>query len=282
MKSFLDSLMAIVRNRRLMSLIGGALVVVVAGVTFGIVQANATDNRINTSGIRTQTPDTLTVCADFPYAPFDLEDNGNYSGIDVDLVDAIGNDLDYKVVFKQTVFDGIFDAMKSGACDMVASAVSISEERKKSMLFSNGYFEVNQSLMVRQDKSEERSGLGALKGQKIGVQSGTTAEEYANSRAKGSTVVTFEEVDSMYDALEKGVISGVINDFPVNSYRASKDSSFKVVQTFNDVDREEYGFAFPVGAELLRDAVNESLERILNDGRYDGILSKYLGAATAL
>jgi polar amino acid transport system substrate-binding protein len=273
---------AALRSRRQRITAALCAVVVIGAATFGAVKATAADNRISTSGIHTITPGTLTVCADFPYAPFDLDAAGVYSGIDVDIVNAVGTDLGYRVVFKPTVFDGIFDAVRGGQCDMVASAVSISEERKKSMLFSNGYFEINQSLMVRPGNNPDQKALSSLQGQKIGVQSGTTGEAYANDHSKGAQVVPFDDVDSMYDALENGAINGVINDFPVNSYRARQDPGFKVIQTFNDVGREEYGFALPFGAERLQAAVNQSLDRIQNDGRYDEILSKYLGSATAL
>lgn len=249
-------------------------------VIIAVFLSSCRDNKVSTAGIETITPKTLTVCADFPYAPFDLEKDGAYSGIDVDLVNAIGWDLGYKVVFKPTVFDDIFDAMNGKSCDMVASAVSISDERKKSMLFSDGYFEINQSLLVLESSS--KAGVNVLSpGHKIGAQAGTTGESYAQSHASGATVVAFDDVEQLYAALKSSAIEGAINDFPVNSYQARQDQTLKVAQTFNDVDREQYGFALPLGATRLQTAVNASLKRILDDGRYDSILGLYLGSATA-
>jgi polar amino acid transport system substrate-binding protein len=236
---------------------------------------------IDTSKIDTIVDKTLTVCSDIPYAPFELGENGAYSGIDVDIVNAIGADFGYAVTFKPTAFDDIFATMNNKGCDMVASAVSINDERKKTMLFSDGYFEINQSLLIRAEDAATHSSLDALKGRKIGVQSGTTGEQFAKTHSDPAMVVSIDGADDLETALKTKAVDGVIMDFPVNSYMAQQDISMQVVQTFTDVDREEYGFALPSTAKDLQSAVNASLKTIREDGRYDAILSKYLGSATA-
>lgn len=242
----------------------------------------SSDDAIDTSGITTVESKTLTVCSDIPYAPFELGENGNYSGIDVDVLGAIGEDLGHKVTFKPTAFDDIFTAMNDNVCDMVASAVSINDERKKTMLFSDGYFEVNQSLLVRTEDQASYPSLEKLTSRKVGVQSGTTGEDYAKGhKSDVSNIVSLDGADDMQAALKSKAVDGLIMDFPVNSYMAQQDSSLKVVQTFTNVEREEYGIAMPLDAVELQSAVNKSLGRIRDDGRYDAILSKYLGSATA-
>lgn len=265
-------------------LVGAKLLVgatVLIGATLLLGGCGSSAEAIDASGISTIEAGTFTVCSDIPYAPFEIENDGKYSGIDVDVLNAVGSDLKHKVVFKATAFDNIFDAMNNKKCDLVASAVSISDERKKTMLFSDGYFEINQSLLVRSVDSAMYSSLTSLKGHKIGVQKGTTGEEYANAHAGGATVVGYDGVDDMQSALASKAVDGLVLDFPVNSYMAQKDSSMKVVQTFTDVQREEYGIAMPESAGKLQTAVNASLKRIRSDGRYDAILVKYLGSATA-
>jgi polar amino acid transport system substrate-binding protein len=250
-------------------------------VLSGLLSACGSGNAIDTSGIATIAPRTLTVCSDIPYAPFELGENGNYRGIDIDIVNAIGSDLDYAVTFKPTAFDDIFTTMNEKGCDLVASAVSISDERKKNMAFSDGYFEVNQSLLIRADDAPAFTSLDVLKGHRIGVQGGTTGEEYAKSHFDVTMVQSFNGADDVEAALKAKSVDGVIMDFPVNSYMAQQDVSLQVIQTFTDVEREEYGIAMPTGSGKLQSAVNKSLEKIRNDGRYDAILSKYLGSATS-
>jgi polar amino acid transport system substrate-binding protein len=258
------------------------LVVTVALLTSVLLGGcGSSSDAIDTSNIDTITDKTLTVCSDIPYAPFELGENGNYSGIDIDILDAIGKDLGYSVTFKPTAFDDIFDVMNNKGCDMVASAVSISQERRNTMLFSNGYFEINQSLLIRAEDVATFASLEGLKGRKIGVQTGTTGEQYAKTHSDPAMVVSIDGADDLEAALKSKAVDGVIMDFPVNSYMAQQDISLQVVQTFTDVDREEYGIALPLQADELQIAVNKSLEKIREDGRYDAILSKYLGSATA-
>jgi polar amino acid transport system substrate-binding protein len=240
------------------------------------------DKSVDTSGVITISPNKLTVCSDIPYAPFEIDEAGNYSGIDVDLMNAIGSDLNYSVTFQKTTFDDIFDAMNDKKCDMVVSALSINDERKKIALFSDGYFEVNQSLLVRSSDEKTYGSLDALQGHKIGVQSSSTGEEYAKGHFQNSSMLMdYDSSGEMIAALKAKAIDGVVQDYPINSYAAQKDTTIHVVQTFTDVQREEYGFAMPKDSTKLQAAVNASLKNIRKDGRYDDILGKYLGTATS-
>lgn len=221
----------------------------------------------------------LVACTDMPYEPFEFTDHGENAGIDIDLIRAIGEDWDVEVEFRDTDFDSIFDEMVKGTCDLVASAVSITDDRRQNYLFSDGYFEVNQSLAVRKDDASSIVGLDSLTGKKVGVQKGTTGADYATERATSSTIVSFDDASEMISALERRDIDGVIQDFPINSYLAQNSKTIEVVTTFTDVAREQYGFAMAKDAVELRDALNKALEKVRRDGRYDDILHKYLGSA---
>jgi polar amino acid transport system substrate-binding protein len=222
----------------------------------------------------------LVVCTDIPYEPFEFGDPGNERGIDIDIVKAIASDHGLQAEFHDTDFDTIFDRLTAGDCDLIASSVSITDERKKSHAFSDGYFEVNQSLMVRSADAAKYPDLTALQGHRIGVQGETTGADYAMAHASKSTVVPFENLDDLVRALDNGEIDGVVQDFPINSYRAQMTGRFTVVKTFTDVQREQYGFVMPKSSEQLRAAIDASLEQIRKDGRYDQILSRYLGTTS--
>ncbi len=227
----------------------------------------------------------LIACTDMPYEPFEFQQNGTEKGIDVDLVREIARDLGLTAEFRSVDFDDIFAALERRDCDLVASAVSITPERQRAHLFSSGYFEVSQSLVIRAADTSRLPDLAALNGERVGVQKGTTGADYAAQSAPRATLVPFDDAREMVDALRKGRIAGVVQDFPINSYEAKKSSAgsvpLSVVATFSDVSREQYGFAMRSGAEALRDAVDAALQRIRQDGRYDDILIDYLGSATA-
>ena len=221
----------------------------------------------------------LTVCSDIPYAPFEFEDGGDLKGIDVDLVKGIAGELGLEADFRDTDFDGIFAALAAGNCDMVASAVSITEERKKENLFSDGYFEIHQSLLVRKDDADTYKELADLKGKVVGVQSETTGAAFAQeeSEAAGYEVKEFTGADELFTALKAGQIEAILQDFPVNLHNAETTGDTVVTKQFTEEEAEEYGFVIKQGNEDLQKAVNDALATLREAGDYDEILEEYLG-----
>ena len=113
--------------------------------------------------------DKLTVCSDIPYAPFEFEEGGSYSGFDVELMEAIGAELDLEVEFIDSGFDSITSgtAMVGNECDIAASAITIRPDREENIDFSDGYFDADQSLMVKKDSGF--STYADLSGSRVGV-----------------------------------------------------------------------------------------------------------------
>lgn len=96
---------------------------------------------------------TITVCSDIPYAPMEYEGEGprglQYTGFDIDLMDAMAASVDAKLSVIDVDFDGILGNLASGKCDVVASSLTITDERKKEVDFTDAYFDANQSLLVK-------------------------------------------------------------------------------------------------------------------------------------
>ncbi|MCB0977395.1 MAG: transporter substrate-binding domain-containing protein [Acidimicrobiales bacterium] len=96
---------------------------------------------------------TLKVCSDIPYAPMEMEGKGprglDYTGFDIDLLDAMAATMDAKLSIKDVGFDGILGNLASGNCDVVASSVTITPERAKEVDFTDPYFDADQSLLVK-------------------------------------------------------------------------------------------------------------------------------------
>ena len=222
---------------------------------------------------------TLTVCSDIPYAPFEFEEDGEVKGIDADIMRAIGQKLDLDVEFIDTDFDGIFTALAAGNCDVIASAVSITDERKQNNDFSDGYFEINQSVLVRKGEESAIKELSDLKGKVVGVQSETTGAAFAaeNAEANGYTVKEFTGADELFTSLKAEQVDAVLQDLPVNTYNAEKSGDSAVAIVFDEGAKEEYGFVVKKGNTELVDAINGALDEIRDSGDYDKILEEYLG-----
>ena len=153
----------------------------------------------------------LTVCSEVPYEPFEFEDPASpsgYSGFDIELMDAIAGELELELVVANTPFDGIWLQPAAGACDVVASAMTITEERAENALFSDPYFNAAQSLMVT--AANDGLTLADTDGMQIGVQTGTTGEIYATeNKPEGAELVSFDEGAALFLALESGTVDAI-------------------------------------------------------------------------
>ncbi|MDQ0726411.1 basic amino acid ABC transporter substrate-binding protein [Microbacterium sp. W4I20] len=220
---------------------------------------------------------TLTVCSDIPYAPFEFEgDNGEYIGFDIDLLTAIAKELDLKISVQDVGFDALQSGttLAAGTCDVGASAMTITDERKANIDFSDPYVDSLQSLLVSAD-SDIKS-IDDLDGKNVGVQQGTTGESYATENAKGAQIVQYPSDGELWPAMQSGLIDAILQDQPVNYVHEQDDSAYKIVETYNT--DEQYGFAFAKGEkDELLDAVNGALKKLQDNGEYQKIYDTYLG-----
>ena len=223
---------------------------------------------------------TLTVCSDTPYEPFEMEDpeTGEQTGFDIELMRAVADDagLDLEVI--DLPFDGILGRIAAGECDVVASAVSIDDEREMQVDVSEPYFESGQSILVRAEDAETSATLADLAGERIGVQAGTTGRAYAEANAPdGAEIVDFEDADGLFGAIAAGDIAAILQDFPVNAYRAAQDDSVVVAERFET--SEEYGFVVEEGDTAMKAFIDEGLDALRADGRFDEIFGTYFSEA---
>lgn len=222
---------------------------------------------------------TLTACSEIPYDPFEMEaDDGTYTGFDVEMIAAVADELGLDYEFIATGFDAITSGSVFAAnqCDIAASAITITAEREESVNFSDPYFDADQSLLVKADSGI--TSLDDLVGSQLGVQSTTTGEAYAQENApEGVELVSYEAGADLFVALEAGNISGILQDLPVNGYRATQDDTVEVVATYPT--GEEYGFALPeTGKDDLLAAVDAALATLHDNGKYDEIHAKWFGS----
>ncbi len=219
----------------------------------------------------------LTVCSESPYEPFEFEDPSGpagYSGFDIELMDAIAKEMELELVVANTPFDGIWLQPAAGACDVVASAMTITEERAANALFSDPYFNAAQSLMVT--AGNDGMMLADTDGKKIGVQVGTTGELYATeNKPAGAELVSFDEGAALFLALESGSVDAILQDLPVNGYRATQDPNFVITETYDT--EEQYGFGLALENEGLAGQINDALKALKESGAYGDLHEKYFG-----
>lgn len=217
---------------------------------------------------------TLTVCTNPPYEPFEYKDGDTLTGIDMDIVQEVADDLGVTLTVVETGFDGIQSgaALNASTCDVVASAITITEERAGKLDFSKPYFDANQGLLVPAGSGLDS--LESLAGKKVGVQLATTGETYATDN--GLETVSFEDLGLQVQALKNSDVDAIINDIAVLGPYAT--DGYEIGTEF--VTGEQYGLGVKKGNAALLAAVNATIDRIQSDGTYDTLYEKYIGASS--
>ncbi len=235
---------------------------------------NNSDSDSDASGLSLVSSGTLTVCSDVPYPPFedfDKSADSGFKGFDVDIVSEIADGLDLKLQIKDSSFDALQSgqALNAGQCDLAASAMTITEDRKKAIDFSDGYYDSEQSLLVPAGSAIKT--IADLAGKKVGVQQGTTGKNYAEENATGARLVSFPSDAEMFAAIKANQVDALLQDLPVNLDH-TQDGQYAVVETYST--DEQYGLAMKKGSTLVA-KVNEQLKKLRDDGDYEEIYNKY-------
>lgn len=217
---------------------------------------------------------TLTVCSDIPYPPFEFEKGGRYTGFDMDLMREIADGLGLELNVKDSGFDGLQSglSLNSSQCDIVASAMTITEQREKNIDFTDPYYDSKQSLLV--PANSDIASIEDLAGKRVGVQQGTTGKTYTEENAPDSAeVISFPSDAEMYSAIQAGQVDALLQDLPVNISH-TEDGKFEIVEEYDT--GEKYGFAVrEQGSENLLKAVNQQLKKLRDSGRYQEIYDSY-------
>jgi ABC-type amino acid transport substrate-binding protein len=218
----------------------------------------------------------LTVGSCLDYRPFEFFEKGadEPTGFDVELTNAIADELGLEVEWVRADFDTIFTAVAAGEFDMVAAASTITPERQDIVDFSDPYYNSRQALTVASD-----SGISSTddlkEGDVVGVQKGTTGKDWAeeNLAPNGVEIKVFQVVPDAFTDLESDAIQGVVNDEPSSAAEIEDRPGLEVVESIDT--NENYGFAFSKENPDLTLAVNEGLQAVIDSGMYEEIFQKY-------
>jgi polar amino acid transport system substrate-binding protein len=223
------------------------------------------------------------VGTDAAYAPFESQnEKGEIVGFDIEVVQAIAAKAGIQVKFVNTPWEGIFNTLQQGDRDMVVSAVTITDERKQTMDFSDPYFDAQQLIAVKETSKVAK--FADLKKLKVGVQTGTTGDE-AVTKLLGKTstnIKRFESTPLALKELESGGVDAVVADNGVVIHYVANNpgGKFKMVSDKEFVP-EQYGIALKKGNTELQAKINQGLAAIKADGTYNQIYAKYFGAPPA-
>lgn len=218
------------------------------------------------------TDKVLKVGSDITYAPFEFMDEKQQpTGFDIELIQALAKDMGYKAKFETASFDGLITALQAGKYDAVISAMTITDERAKSVTFSNKYFKSVQYIAMK--KGANYKTLDDLKGKKVGVQLNTTGQ--FDVEAKGIAPKKYDTTPDALNDLLNGGLDAVVADGPVVIWFQTQNASAQIDSVQADVDPEFYGIAMKLGDKELADKMDASLKKLMADGTYNTIYKKW-------
>jgi len=220
---------------------------------------------------------TYKVGTNAEYPPFEsVDDAGNVIGFDADVMDAIAEKAGFKYEFVNTRWDGIFVALQSGEFDAVISAATITDERAEIVNFSDPYFNAGQMIAVRIADKDKISSVADLDGLKVGVQLGTTGDQWLSDNTQAE-VVRYDEITLAFQALGNGDVDAVFNDGPTSADIIQANPEIGATLVGDPITDEFYGIAVNKDKGDLLEMINKGLSEIRADGTYDEIYSKWFG-----
>ncbi|NJB68805.1 polar amino acid transport system substrate-binding protein [Desulfobaculum xiamenense] len=220
---------------------------------------------------------TIHFASDATWPPMEMLDaEKNVVGFCPEVVRAMAKAGGFEADIKSTAWDGIFAGLAAGKYDVIASSVSITEERKRAMDFSDPYFEVKQGVVVR--AGSDIKSFADLSGKTVGAQIGTSGY-FTAKKAEGATPKSYDEVGLAIEDLFNGRLDAVICDDAVAADFALTNPNYsgKLALAFLIVpEKPEYlGFAVKKGNREVIEILNASLKAVRESGEYDRIFKKW-------
>jgi polar amino acid transport system substrate-binding protein len=220
---------------------------------------------------------TIVFATDATWPPMEfVNDQKQVVGYAMDFMTAAGKEAGFVPVFKNTAWDGIFAGLAANKYDAIVSSVTITEQRKKAMDFSDPYFTVRQALIV--PKSSSAKSLAELKGQKVGGQIGTTGY-FAIKAVEGVEAKSYDEVGLAMEDLNVGRIAAVVCDDPVAAnYALDKyKQNLKIAAIIESGEAENYGVAVHKGNSKVLELVNKGIAAVKAKGLDKELKKKWIG-----
>ncbi len=226
---------------------------------------------------------TLSVGVEIGYPPFEdfAEDGVTPIGYDIDFANALAEKLGLEVNFINTAWDGIFSGIGTNY-DVVISAVTITDERKETMAFSEPYINSYQSIVVAEGSELTFTSLNDLDGKSVALQKETTSDalitDLIDTKTIDATVVANEKVITCFTQLTNGEVDCVLCDSPVaDGYLSSSPGQY--VKIFQDeTSPEQFGVAMSKDNTGLTEAINTAIAELESEGFFEANIAKWFGA----
>lgn len=219
----------------------------------------------------------LIVATNATFPPYEfIDDNGDFAGIDIEIIEAVGEYLGLEVVIENMEFDSIITSVSTGKADIGIAGMTVTEDRLKNVDFSETYATGKQVIITSSESGIK--GVADLAGKKVGVQTGTTGDIYASDDSSIGSVEQYNSGTEAVLALSQGKIDAVIIDNEPAKKYIEKYEGLVIID--EEYTFEEYAMCIAKGNDELTAKINEALEALENSGALKAIIDKYINADT--
>lgn len=217
----------------------------------------------------------LIVATDTAFVPFEFKQGDKYVGFDIDLWQELAKDMGMKYRLQPMDFNGIIPGLQSNNIDVALAGITIKDERKKVIDFSDSYYDSGLAVMVRSDNKDIKS-VADLNGKVVATKTGTATVDWIKANIKPKELRLFPNIDNAYLELGAGGVDAAMHDTPNVLYYVKTAGGGKVKVAGQPASGDLYGIAFPKGSPLVA-KVNESLKKLKANGRYAALYKKWFG-----
>ena len=235
----------------------------------------ASSETTETAALTTVNAGKLTMSTNAAFPPYEMTtDTGAFEGIDVEIAGAIADKLGLELQIDDMDFDAALLAAQQGKSDMVMAGVTVNDERKQVMDFSNTYASGVQVVIVKE--GSDIATVDDLAGHMIGTQRGTTGYIYCSDDFGEDSVTAYDDGLTAVQALNNGQVDCVVIDSAPAKEFVAANEGLVILDTEYAV--EDYAIGMAKGNTALVEAVNGALAELKADGTIDAILAKYIKA----
>lgn len=220
---------------------------------------------------------TLTVATDTAFVPFEFKGkDGKYTGFDIELWEAIAAEAGFKYQLRPMDFNGIIPGLQTGNIDAALAGITIRDDRKKVIDFSDPYYESGLAILVATNNDSIKTAKD-LEGKMVAVKIGTATVDYLKENVPNAKLKLFPNIDNAFLELATQRVDAVVHDTPNLQYFAQTAGKGRVKVVGSLKSGDFYGIGFPKGSELVP-KVNAALKTLRDNGKYDALYTKWFGA----
>lgn len=215
----------------------------------------------------------LVMATNAAFPPYESVEGNEIIGIDPEIAKLIADDIGRELVIEDMAFDSIIAAVQSGKADIAMAGLTVTEDRKQNINFSDPYTEAAQVIVVKKDSPV--ASPDDLEGKTVGVQIGTTGDIYAGDIAD-ATIERYSKYFEAINALNQDKIDAVIVDREPAKVFVNDSDELKMID--KEFTLEEYAIGVAKENTELLDQINASLKKLKESGEIDKIINKYINA----